>query len=176
VEFLKVVLTGPESSGKSSLCKQLAQHFGVDWVPEYARIYLEKNGPEYDWNIFQEILNGHLDWQAEALKRSSHPLIFLDTDLVNFIVWSNMVFKRSLSLGAKELAPDPRCHYLLLAPDLAWEPDPLRENPAEREAIFEAHLQILKKHRLPFRVIKGEGSQRTANAIKAVHELLGLRT
>lgn len=167
----KIVLTGPESSGKSWLCEKLARHFEAPWVPEYARIYLEKHGPEYDFALLKDIAVQHKKFQEEYLEQAGH-LLFLDTDMINYHVWQKLVFDR-VHPELKEMMAEENDHlYLITYPDIPWEPDPLRENPHGRDLIFEAHKREIAIKQRPYRIIKGHGEQRLANAISAVEELL----
>lgn len=166
-ELKKIVLTGAESSGKSTLCQSLAQHFKAPWVAEYAREYLEKNGPQYNFQDFEKMLAGHLAKQHQVIAKAKD-LLFLDTDLINYAVWSQRVFKKSLPLIEKNMALENQHHYLLCYPDLPWQADPLRENKNERLEIFEAHLGLIKKLNRPYYVVKGSGLTRMENALKGL--------
>jgi NadR type nicotinamide-nucleotide adenylyltransferase len=166
-ELKKIVVTGAESSGKSTLCKSLAEHFKAPWVPEFARQYLEKKGPQYDFQDFENMLQGHLAAQQQAFA-DAQELVFLDTDLINYAVWAQFVFGRTSALIEANLAQENTHQYLICYPDLPWQADPLRENKKERLAIFKAHLNLIKKLNRPFYIVKGSGSARLKNALKAL--------
>ncbi len=173
IEILKkIILTGPESSGKSSLCKKLATHFSVKCVPEYARIYLEKHGSFYDYKIFQKIIKNHLQFQNSFFNKNNNDFIFLDTDLINCKVWSEMVFGKTPDFLDKKIAEENDHSYLLLYPDLPWEKDPLRENPENRLAIFERHKAEIEKLGRPYEIVKGTGNERVENGIESVENLM----
>lgn len=169
MDALSIVVTGPESSGKSELCRDLAAHFQCSWVPEYAREYLETNGPVYGFKDLEKMMAGQLQL-IEAQKNEA--LKIIDTDLVNYAVWSTRVFgflPEKLEERLMEMRPTV---YLLCFPDLRWEPDPLRENPHDRLAIFKEHQQWIEKTGVPYRIIKGQKKERLKNTLDALEEFL----
>ncbi|HEX5317051.1 MAG TPA: ATP-binding protein, partial [Candidatus Kapabacteria bacterium] len=93
----KIVIIGPESTGKSALCERLAAHYVCSWVPEYAREYLLANGPKYTFEDLTTIARGQLELEdrltADAVK-AGHDRIFIDTDMYVMKVWSEFVFDR----------------------------------------------------------------------------------
>ncbi len=169
----KIVVTGPESSGKSQLSQLLAQHFQTIHIPEYARMYLEKNGPEYNFDQLREIAKKHKAFQSGKMKEADE-LVFLDTDLINFSVWSQVAFGKVDEWVEKACKLEVDHIYLILYPDLSWEPDPLREHPHQRQFLFEKHRQAVADAGRPYRIIKGLGKQRLENAIQATNELIHL--
>lgn len=171
----KIILTGPESTGKSWLSEKLAAHFDVSWADEYARIYLEKHGPHYDFEVLGKIAKGHLRHQAKAVARAES-LVFLDTDLINFFIWEKLVFGKIHPFISKKMKEEQDHLYLVAYPDLPWEPDPLRENPEDRGALFELHLEEIIKRNRPYRIVKGSGRARLESAVKATEELLSLES
>ncbi len=168
MDRMVVVIGGPESSGKSQLCSDLSSALNAPWVPEYARQYLETNGASYDWEVFQKIYFRHLQVQEEALDSLHSSLIILDTDSVNFMVWAQRVFKEAPPFILNQYPKETNYHYLQCFPDLPWEDDPLRENPNDREAIFNEQLEIINDLGRPVRIIKGQKKERLRNAIDAL--------
>ena len=166
----KMVITGPESTGKSALCRALAQHFGYTLIPEYARIYLEKHGAKYDYDLLLKLAKKHQAFQQMHLKTATK-LVFLDTDLINYKVWSQQVFGKTHPWIAQEADKETNHIYLLTSPDLPWEEDSLRENPTNREELFELHLAEVKQKNQPFAIISGIGQARINNAVRAIEAL-----
>lgn len=164
----KIVITGPESSGKSWLCQQLGLHYQKPYVLEYARFYLEENGPHYDFDTLETIIRGHLQFQQKHLS-TANDLIFLDTDLINFKVWEEVVFGKTHDFLEEAIAKESGHLYLLSYPDLPWEADPLRENPENRVEIFERHKSEIERLGREYEVVKGLGTERIQNAIKATN-------
>lgn len=174
MERMVIVLSGPESSGKSALCKALSEHFLSPWIPEFARTFLAENGPHYDFETLQLIYQGHLDHQAKAKeKQAPGPLLILDTDSINFKIWANRVFNQSFAALERGLLAEQNHHYLLCYPDLNWEPDPLRENPNDRLAIFQEHQTLIESLGRPHQTVSGEGKARFNSAVEGIQKLRG---
>ena len=167
----KIVITGPESSGKSWLSERLAKHFKTLWAPEYARIYLEENGPAYTFSTLQEIARAHKKHQQEIIEKAQN-LVFLDTDLVNFNIWSRVIFHKTDHWINQHSKEETEHQYLILFPDLPWENDPLREHPDDRQYLFDLHLREIAQLGRPYRIIKGYGECRLKNAIQATKEFM----
>ncbi len=171
MEPIIVVVTGPESSGKSALCESLSNALDCPWVPEYAREFLEDKGPGYDYETLIEIYQGHLKKQESALKNNPEFILF-DTDSINYKVWSQRVFARVPDPIEKGLQDEKAHQYLLCYPDLPWEPDRLRENPNDRLDIFFEHQQLIEGLNRPLKIIKGQKEERLKNALAALHQLV----
>lgn len=170
-ELIKIVITGPESTGKSWLAENLAKHFGAIYVPEYARLFLEKHGPSYDFELLEQMARQHLHHQKSYLKRAGK-IVFLDTDLINYLVWEKLVFEKTHRFIENASAKEADHKYLITYPDIPWEADPLRENPDDRMQIFDHQLRAIANQKRAYRIIKGTGAQRLTNSITATKELL----
>lgn len=167
---LRIVLTGPESTGKSRLAAHLAKRYGVPCAREYARIYLEAHGPAYDYARLRLLAGDHLVHQARAVPPAA-PLGVLDTDLVNYKIWCEVVFGRCPPEILDALARETNHVYLLCAPDVPWTPDPLRENPHDRPALFERHRREIERLGRPVVVVTGLGRARYRNAEAAFEKM-----
>ena len=167
----KIVLTGPESSGKSILASELASHFKTQWAPEYARIFLETHGSDYTYPSLLQMAKAHKEHQAPFIGAASK-LIFLDTDLINYKVWCNVVYHKTHQWIIDNINKEKDHSYLITYPDIEWAPDPLRENPNDRTFLFEQHLEEISNLKRPYRIVKGLGKQRLKNAIALAEELL----
>jgi nicotinamide riboside kinase len=166
---MRIVVTGPECSGKSQLCAELAEITHSRWVKEYAREYLEKHGANYTYQDFIKILDGHRRRQAEALHINAE-LVFLDTDLINFQVWAERKYDKipPALLSLKESTEGKI--YFVCFPDLAWEDDPLRENQEAQVEIYHRHLELVKEFGRPYKIIKGQGKDRLRRALDALQD------
>ncbi len=166
---MRVSLTGPESSGKSSLAAALAAYFGAAWVPEFAREYLETNGPAYTLADLELIARGQLAAEDAAAAKTPG-LLLCDTDLLVVKIWSEHAFGSCPAWMLAELDRPRYALTLLLAPDLPWTPDPLREHPdpADRWRFYELYRQELRARGWPFVEISGPPEQRSAKAVAAV--------
>lgn len=162
---------GAESTGKTSLCMALAEHFGGIWMPEYARHYVEKLHRNYTWNDVVHIASVQIKMEKEYERKSDY-LLFLDTDLVITKVWFEHVWKKCPGWVDHHIARADRLIYLLCDNSLSWEFDPVRENPDIRDALMEKYKSIIIQNNFPYFVVTGEGKSRTRNAIKKLKELL----
>jgi len=168
----KISLTGPESAGKSTLAAQLAAHYVTAFVPEFAREYLEKNGPAYALPDLETIARGQLATEDAAVAQATR-LLFCDTDLLVIKIWAENAFGTCPAWVLAELAKPRYALTLLLAPDLPWAPDPLREHPdpAQRWHFYTFYREELRRRGWPFVEVSGPSAQRLAQAVAAVNAL-----
>lgn len=161
----RLVVTGPESTGKSSLSAGLSAELNMPWVPEYARTYLELLPRKYTYDDLWEIALGQ---RASERSAPQAPLLILDTDLLVLEVWYLWVFGR-VPEGLEELIQSQRPgYYLLCNIDLPWEPDPLREHPQHRQELFDLHRERLEARGLPYAVVSGRDQLRLESALQVV--------
>lgn len=167
----RIAITGPESTGKSWLCENLAAYFDVYWVMEYARQYLEEIQWPYVYNDLKEIAKGQLKSEnstATKAGKQKHQLLFCDTDFLVLYIWSIKKYGKCDPYITKKLKEHKYDLYLLCNIDLPWEYDPLRENPDDREILFNMYESALKEFKLPYRIISGKGEERLMNAVKFI--------
>lgn len=167
----KVIITGPECTGKSTLSRQLSEYFEHPWLPEYARTYLTELGRPYQDSDLLEIAKGQIKKEEELLSKEN-AIVFLDTSMEVLKVWSEWKYKTCDPYILENFQSRPADLYLLLSPDMAWENDPLRENPHDRNVIFDIYQQELDQLNKPYEVISGLGLLRTRRAIKAINRYL----
>ncbi|MFM2286056.1 MAG: hypothetical protein RLZZ543_1553 [Bacteroidota bacterium] len=168
--MIKIAITGPESTGKSTLAQQLSEHYSCPMVPEYAREYLQELNRKYRAYDVEAIARGQMD--AEKILDKPLRLLFCDTDLLVCRIWLEVVFGSCPDwlLNASRM---PRyTHTLLMNIDLPWEPDPLREHPTRRKELFDRYQKALKEDRRPFTLISGTDAERLQNAIQVIDGLL----
>ena len=163
----RIAITGPESSGKTTLARALAAHFGVPWVPEFARDYLAELDRPYVEEDLLRIAEGQLETEQRiASERPS--MLVCDTDLLVVRIWSQEKFGR-VDPRLEELVHRTEYHRTLLCrPDLPWEPDPLRENPLDRDRLFGLYEQELNALGRTYTVIHGGRTERLHRAVHAV--------
>jgi len=176
----KIVVIGPESTGKSTLCEGLAAYFGTDWVPEYAREYLLKHGKQYQYGDLLTIARGQLaleEQHAKALEGRPDPILFIDTDMYVMKVWGEFVFGRCDAWILDQVATRKYDGYLLCKTDLPWTADELREYPDDgpREQLFHIYKDCMINQSTPWREIGGCEEDRLTAAIAAVREMLSIR-
>lgn len=177
----KIVIIGPESTGKSTLCQGLADHFRTDWVREYAREYLELHGMGYRSEDLLTIAKGQLALEeagAAALEEraeSSKPILFIDTDMYVMKVWSEFVFGSCDPWILEQIVTRRYDGYLLCRTDLPWTYDVLREYPEDgtREKLFHIYRDLLINQGTPWAEIGGQADERLNTAIVAVEKILG---
>jgi NadR type nicotinamide-nucleotide adenylyltransferase len=176
-EIKKVVIIGPESTGKSTLCKQLAQHYNTLWCREYAREYLVKNGTSYTYDNLLHIAKGQVrleDEYSERIQNSKfkipNKLLFLDTNMYVMKVWCEFVFERCHQFIIDEIVDRSYDLYLLCNIDLPWAEDELREYPdfENREKLFHIYKDILVNQQVPWLTISGTDDERLVAAIEGV--------
>lgn len=173
----KVVILGPESTGKSTLALNLSKHYQAHYVFEYARDYLKSRNNLYKEEDLLRIAMGQLQLEDEAeqkCRQKDLSAIFYDTDLTVIKIWSEFKFGKCDPWILEQYRQRKYDLYLLTYPDLKWQPDPMRENPSDRDRIkiFELYQNDLKSRNVEFRIIKGYGEERNKNAIEIADELL----
>ena len=167
----RIVITGPESTGKSVLTEKLAVYFGARSVPEYAREYIAGLDRPYTKRDLMDIAREQISQFRE--KKYATGMVIYDTGLIITKVWLELVFNADTEWITREIRTAEADLYLLCAPDIPWIPDPLRENGGEmRNRLFEIYKSNLETFELPYRIIRGEGEDRFRNAIFAIEELI----
>jgi nicotinamide riboside kinase len=167
--MIRIAVTGPESTGKSSLVSQLAQHYGCPFVPEYAREYLTNLNRPYNALDVETIARKQMELEDSISSNSK--IIFYDTDLLVCRIWMEVVFGACPDWLIAESRKQPYSHTLLMNIDLPWEPDPLREHPHLREEIFTRYRTALIEDERPFTIISGMNEDRFENAKNAIDKL-----
>ncbi|MCX8019652.1 MAG: AAA family ATPase [Chitinophagaceae bacterium] len=178
MSVIKIVAIGPESTGKSTLCEQLARHYDTVWCPEYAREYLLQNGTAYTFDDLLEIARGQLQLE-DMLARQVKPgrPFFIDTDMYVMKVWYEFVFGRCHPFVEEQLAQRKYDLYLLCNTDLPWVKDELREYPdlSVRQHLYHIYKNLMMGQSVPWVDISGQNSERLQKAINAVDQLIESR-
>jgi len=174
--LIKVVLFGPESTGKTTLSKQLAEHYNTEWVPEYAREYLQDK-----WNREQKtcevhdlvpIAYGQMLLENELTKKANKVLI-CDTDLLETKVYSEAYYNSTCDPQLKKYAlKNTYDLYFLTYIDTPWEADDLRDKPDERERMFSHFKEALENNNRKFVILRGDKASRLSKAVKHIDKLL----
>lgn len=172
----KIVVIGPESTGKSTLCTQLAAHYNTTWCPEYARDYLLQNGIHYTYDDLLTIAYGQLaleDQYVQEAMAAGKQHVFIDTDLYVMKVWCEFVYGKCHPEILSLIPQRSYTHYLFCNIDLPWVQDELREYPNEqpRRELYNMYKDILLNQPTPFTCINGGYEQRLQTAIAAVDAL-----
>jgi len=186
MQLKKIVIIGPESTGKSSLCEQLASHYHTIWCPEYAREYLTKNGKQYNFDNLLSIAKGQIELEEKYISlkkkemdetRNQSPatqFLFIDTDMYVMKVWCEFVFDKCHQYILDRIVERKYDLYLLCNTDLPWIADELREYPdlENREKLFRIYKDIMVNQNTDWIEIKGDYDQRLKIAIEAVNKLI----
>ena len=173
----KIVIIGPESTGKSTLCEKLAAHYNTSWVREYAREYLEKKGPDYTYEDLLPIAKGQIELEDKIVNElalrlqpsafSLQQLVFIDTDMYVMKVWAEYVFNKCHNWILNRIAERNYDLYLLCDVDLPWVEDQLREYPDAkiRKKLFHFYKELMVHQSTPWCVISGNYEERLQKAI-----------
>lgn len=167
--FRKIVITGPESTGKSTLSEALANHYQCHWIKEYAREYLQKINRLYTLNDVLEMAKmQHL--LEKNISTYNKEFIFLDTDLTVYKIWIKEKYNTEIDWINEELKNSENKHYLLCNIDLPWIPDPLREHPnlSDRQRIFENYIYLLEENNFKYHIVSGQDEERLKNSIQFI--------
>ena len=175
-DLVKIVLFGPESTGKTTLASQLAKHYQTEWVPEYAREYLQDK-----WDREQKtcepkdllpIAVGQMALENQLAKKAEK-LLICDTDLLETKVYSEAYYLGYCDPVLEKYALRNQYDlYLLTNIDIPWEKDDLRDKPLERERMFTYFRDTLIKYNRNFITLMGSEESRFLNAIKSIDQLL----
>lgn len=181
----KIIFTGPESSGKSSLAAATAIRLGVPCVPEFARCYLAHLGRPYTLSDLPLIAHGQLAWEAfsaaqslakqASMPHNMPPTLLCDTDWTVLHIWESYRFRK------KEMPPHEliwqnlwqnqapaQTHHFLCAPDFPWQADALREHPHERDTLFIWYENLLRAANLPYTILYGAHEARIAAILEVI--------
>jgi NadR type nicotinamide-nucleotide adenylyltransferase len=165
--MIRVVLTGSESTGKSSLSWRLAKHYDADYVPEFVRSYAEKKSGVLSFADHGPIARGQIAIEDEHIA-GAKPLLIQDTDLLSTVVYCDHYFgqcPRWIVDAAHERRPDL---YLLCDIDIPWLPDGIRDRGHLREEMQALFRDAVVRSKVPFALIRGDGEERFTRAVETI--------
>tara|TARA_R110002050_G_scaffold110892_3_gene223601 strand:+ start:10808 stop:11371 length:564 start_codon:yes stop_codon:yes gene_type:complete len=175
-DIIKIVMFGPESTGKTTLSEQLARYYNSVWVPEYAREYLQNK-----WNEERKtcepkdllpIAEGQMILENKLAKKANKILI-CDTDLLETKVYSEAYYIGHCDPILEKYALENSYDlYFLTYIDIPWEEDDLRDKPLEREKMFQYFKDTLDKYNRKYVLLKGDKNTRLKTAIQHINKLL----
>jgi len=171
----KVIIIGPESTGKSTLTEQLATHYNTVWCPEFAREYLIENGTDYNFEDLLNIARGQLLLEDNLLLQAKNNLYFIDTDMYVMKVWCEMAFNNCHTWILKQIAARNYDLFLLCNTDLPWIKDDLREYPDlhTRQRLFKMYKDLLVNQGTKWAVISGSYAERLQVALSIIKTVFG---
>lgn len=169
---IKVAVTGPESTGKTTIAKQLSNHYSGAYISEYARDYILNLNRKYEYRDLEHIAEIQIESYLQAI-RENDSIIFFDTWLVITKVWFQEVYGKcplELISAIKNLKIDL---YLVCAPDIEWVKDEVRENGGEKRlTLFNLYIKEIENLKIPYKIIEGRGDARFKNAVVAIESFL----
>ncbi len=168
----RIVLLGPESTGKTWLSRHLARTFCIPFVPEYLRTWIDHKGLPVTKRDAHAAARGQI--ACESATRSLAPsAIVCDTDLWMNVVYARRYFGACPGWIERAAHAQPPALTLVLAPDVEWTPDPQRDLPDEsaRWAVFESICSVLRDANRPFRIVRGDWERRRFAAEEHVRKL-----
>jgi len=170
--YRSICITGPESSGKTTLAKALVKELDAILVPEMARAFLEKQGGSYVQLDLLKMAELQRNALKEAIKKASHhAFVIADTDLTVIKIWSEEKFGTVDPMLEQWYTEESFDLYLLCSPDMPWQFDPLRENEFDRDRLFNRYVAELERRRRNYVIVKGNAESRLEYALKTVDEL-----
>jgi nicotinamide riboside kinase len=162
--MIKIAVTGPESSGKTTLSRTLSEKLNAALIPEFARTYLEEREGVYTERDLIPIAHG----QKELLDKFKDSSLVSDTDFLVLKIWSGVKFQH-VAKEIEDLYTNTNFDlYVLCKPDIPWEADPLRENPTDRDYLFELYLTELKISGRRYITVQGTREERVNQVLQAI--------
>ncbi|UCG27902.1 MAG: ATP-binding protein [Bacteroidales bacterium] len=167
----KIVLTGPESTGKTTLAERLAGYYNTIWVPEYAREYVRNLRRPYTYGDVIHIAQKQIE-QLGTNYTKAHDYVFFDTGLIITKVWFAEVYQKFPDFLEKAIRKIHIDLYVLCSPDLPWRKDPIRENRGRnRKRLFTMYRNELETYGFKYEIVRGKGNARINNALKCLERL-----
>ena len=173
-EIIKIALFGPESTGKTTLAKQLAEYYKTEWVPEFARDYLQEK-----WDASQQICSvddmlpiayGQAKLENEQTL-IANKYLFCDTNLMVTKVFSEVYYNYCDPLLNEAASQHQYDLFFLTDIDVPWEKDDLRDKAEGRESVYAVFKQSLIDHNKPFLTLSGDKNLRLKKAIAIIEDL-----
>jgi NadR type nicotinamide-nucleotide adenylyltransferase len=161
----KIVIIGGESTGKSTLCEQLATVYNTVFVQEYAREYLQTIQQNYTYDDLLNIAKKQIEIKEDKIKLANK-LMFIDTNLQVIQVWSEHKYNKVHPWILNTIAKQTYDCYIITSPDIAWQDDPLREHPepAMRNYFFNLYKELIIQSEKPFTIVHGNEANRLLQA------------
>ena len=173
-QIKKIVLIGPESTGKSTLCNMLAEKYDGIVVPEFAREYLMQKGSQYNFDALLDIAKGQQELEEKLLFNSNKQIAFIDTDMYVIKVWCEFVFDNCHHWILNQITEMHCDLYLLCNTDIPWVKDELREYPdnTTRQRLYHHYKDIMINQQVPWVEISGGYEERFEKATVAIDRFL----
>lgn len=167
---MKIGILGPESSGKTTLAKNLAKIYNCYYISEYAREYLEKKDANYKYTIEDLELIAAAQFRR-INKCSKQENYFIDTDIITIQIWAEDKFNHCPKSIHKLTEIQNLDAIILCKPDFPWENDPLREDAYRQNIIFKMYLNLLTLNKLTYLCAEGSHEKRIKDVIYFLERL-----
>ena len=175
-KIIKIAVIGAESTGKSTLCSDLAQHYSTVFVSEYARDYFDKHDIDnYKITDLEKIYKKQIANEKLALKKAKR-LLFCDTTLITGKIWAQEIFNKVPDYISKNSSKIKYDLYLLSSNDIPWQSDGQRKNKKNRIEIFNKNIEELKLLKANYIIIDGLHFKRSLNAVRHIDKIFPIKT
>jgi len=165
----RIVITGPESTGKTELAQALAEKFDAVWIPEYARQYVENLNRPYDYVDVVRIAQHQIAQEKEYATKVGKGILIFDTWLIITKVWFDLVFGKCPEWISEHIRLSNIDLFLVCDTDLPWIADPVRENGGEKRIeLFQLYCNEIRSFGFEYETVSGFGDERVKNAISAL--------
>lgn len=171
----KIVITGPESTGKTSIAGYLSGKYKVPVVNEFAVDFLHGTGGRYTYRDLLKIGSGQIQSEDELIEKTEPEVIICDTDLITIKIWSLIKYNKVNRTILKIINSRFYDHYILCAPDIEWEFSEFRENPNDRDMLFDYYKKELLAYKKDFQILEGQGENRIKNAEIIFEKMVNLQ-
>jgi NadR type nicotinamide-nucleotide adenylyltransferase len=169
---VKIVITGAESTGKSTLSEALAAHYHAKWIPEFSRSYIEKLHRDYTYSDIEIIAHQQISEQQNI--DHENKIVFFDTWLIITKIWFEFVFGKSPDWLHRSILQSKIDLFLVCDIDIPWIPDPVRENGGENRIILHnIYIDQIKSYGFNYQLVSGLDEERLKNAVKIIDVFLG---
>lgn len=165
----RISITGPESTGKSTLAQQLADRYQTVFVPEVGRYYLDSLARHYNYDDLLVIARKQYRLEQRMSEKAKR-ILFCDSDFLVLKIWSLDKFGRCDPWILGMVERHRYGLYLLMDIDLPWEPDPQREDPHRREHLFAVYHSELERLGAEFGIVSGKQEERVERAARIIED------
>ena len=174
----RVCVTGPESTGKTTLAQRLAELASTEWVPEASRVYAERKGAELQASDVEPIAREHIrlaDAASDRVRAEGKSLLVLDTDLLSTVIYSRHYYRMVPGWVERKERARRADLYLLCDIDVPWIADGVRDRPENRAEMFALFRDALVRRKAPYVLVHGDWAARWEIAESAIAPFLGAR-
>lgn len=171
--IIRVAVVGPECTGKTTLCTDLANHFRTQWVAEYMREYLQKKWDEQkktcQWEDLLPIAKGQISAENQLVSKAKD-FIFCDTNFFEIMVYSYIYYGKCPDLIEKFAQKHKYDFVFLTDVEVPWEADDLRDKPNQRQEIFDIFKDFLDRYKVSYTHLKGTRHERLQKVISILQQ------